>query len=492
MAAQTDNLYALLRLPRDATREEIRAAYHDAARRHHPDANTDPDATEEFIQIQKAFETLSNPSSRKDYDFDNPPKDLPPQLKIKSYLSRKNLMPIPDPQLLFLLLDIQVEGVEKIRTPLNLCILIDRSTSMKGKRMDMVKETSRHLVQQLKPEDFLSVVTFGDRAEIVIPPGRNQDKRKIDAQISLIQPYGGTELFHGLQLAYRQVARNRKSTIINHIILITDGHTYGDEQNCIELAEEASLDGIHISGFGIGSEWNDSFLDKLTSITGGSSMYVANAREIRPFLQEKFGALNQTIAENVRLRMPELDENIRLNYVFRLQPEPTRLEQKRNISIGNIQDGKSLRFVMEFLIEGIQPDAQSLKVLDGSLWMEIPSRNVPTVRRPVAFELAMSKSDELEPPPPEIDQAMASLNFYRMQEQARAELENGNFEAATRRLKNLASQLLGDGEYKLATKILNEASVIENGDLTNDELRKEVKYGTRALMLPPGEGIYEL
>jgi Ca-activated chloride channel family protein len=145
---------------------------------------------------------------------------------------------------------------------------------------------------------------------------------------------------------------------------------------------------------------------------------------------------------------------------------------------------------MEFLIEGISPNTKSLEMFDGSLWMEIPSRQVPTMRNQLSFELGMSNSDEMDTPPPQIDQAMASLNFYRMQEQARTELEGGNFEAATRRLKNLASQLLGDGEYKLATKILNEASFIENGDLTNDELRKEVKYGTRALLLPPGHGLH--
>lgn len=62
------NYYSILGLPFDATQEEIRDAHLDAVRHYHPDINPDPAGQEEFLKIQQAYEVLSNPDSRKNYD----------------------------------------------------------------------------------------------------------------------------------------------------------------------------------------------------------------------------------------------------------------------------------------------------------------------------------------------------------------------------------------------------------------------------------------
>jgi Ca-activated chloride channel family protein len=49
----------------------------------------------------------------------------------------------------------------------------------------------------------------------------------------MIRAGGGTEIFQGLLAAFTEVRRNLTRSMINHIILITDGRTYGDEQSCI-------------------------------------------------------------------------------------------------------------------------------------------------------------------------------------------------------------------------------------------------------------------
>jgi dihydroxyacetone kinase-like predicted kinase len=81
---------------------------------------------------------------------------------------------------------------------------------------------------------------------------------------------------------------------------------------------------------------------------------------------------------------------------------------------------------------------------------------------------------------------MSRLTLYRMQEQARRDMSEGDFDGATRRLKNLATQLLAKGEPQLASMILKEASLVESGTRDLASLDKAVKYGTRALLLPPG------
>jgi Ca-activated chloride channel family protein len=72
-----------------------------------------------------------------------------------------------------------------------------------------------------------------------------------------------------------------------------------------------------------------------------------------------------------------------------------------------------------------------------------------------------------------------------MQEQARKDLADGNVEEATRRLQNLATHLLAHGDRDLARTVLAEADRVSQGRALSEQGEKRIKYGTRALLLPP-------
>ncbi len=88
-----------------------------------------------------------------------------------------------------------------------------------------------------------------------------------------------------------------------------------------------------------------------------------------------------------------------------------------------------------------------------------------------------------DPPPPAILNALSRFTLYRMQERAHQEVDARQFEMATRHLKNLASLLLTQGEKDLAKTALLEADHIERSQAFSQEGGKEIKYGTRALLL---------
>ena len=95
----------------------------------------------------------------------------------------------------------------------------------------------------------------------------------------------------------------------------------------------------------------------------------------------------------------------------------------------------------------------------------------------------VSNSPEVEPPPPQIVQALSRLMLYRMQERARKEIEKGHIETATRHLKVLASNLLTQGERSLAQTILLEVDNLQKKNTLSEEGSKQIKYGTRALFI---------
>ena len=316
------NYYARLRLPIDATTEEIRRAYRESARRFHPDSSTKTGETEIFLEIQEAYEVISDPLKRAAYDSTlSAEAFIPPSLINSVVYSRKSIPNLDESQLLYVLINIKLDEQLEIPSgpPLNLCLILDCSTSMRGPLMDTVKSTAIELYRQLRYQDIFSLVTFSDNAKVLLPAGSQVDRSIVETSIQMLRASGGTEIRKGLEAGYNEIRRHLRSDYINHIIIITDGHTYGDEEACLQLANQAYLEGVGISALGIGSQWNDVFLDKVTTRTGGNASYVTRAKDIQDYLKMKFLSLGKSYANRAVLDY-ETPAGITLKYCTRLEP----------------------------------------------------------------------------------------------------------------------------------------------------------------------------
>ena len=482
--------YALLGIFRDATQEEIKRAYFEAAQRLHPDKNEVPGETEIFLDVQQAYDTLSNSEKRTKYD-----KTLSPEEKTSSpilqrvFYSRESLVRLGETQLIYALLEWKVRknDDEVVSPPLNICLVLDNSTSMKGQNIEMVKAAAIHLIRSLRPQDILSVVTFSDRAEILIPASLQIEPRKMEIKIRMLVPSGGTEILQGLQAGLSEVRRNLSLERVNHIVLLTDGQTYGDEEEALAIADEAESAGVGISGLGVGKDWNDEFLDKLAEKTGSSSRYIAEPQEIRSFLEEKFEQLAKVFAENVTLEL-QTPPKVELSYIFRLQPNAAHLTFEKKIQLGMILRDQPLGLLLEFQIHPDVVLKDEAELLSGTLKFEIPSQSSLSQPMRVRISRKVTEVASLEPPSPTLVHALANLNLYRMQETAQEEAALGKYNEASRRLQHLATHLLSHGERSMAKTVLLEAENLQKEQSFSEEGRKNMKYGTRALLLPAGKG----
>jgi Ca-activated chloride channel homolog len=488
MSHRKQDYYSILGVIRDASQEEIKRAYLDAAQKLHPDRNTAAGETELFLDVQKAYEVLSNPKRRAQYDATLPPElkvDLPYEHSI--LYSRSSLVRMKEPQMVYLILEIQApaELRRSPSPPLNVCIVLDRSTSMKGEKMDVVKATAIQVLRSLRQQDILSVVAFSDRAEVIIPAAYHLDRARLEARIQMIQPSGGTEIYQGLEAGAGEVMRSIDAKRLNHIILLTDGQTYGDEQQCLELASKLGKRGVGISAMGIGMEWNDIFLDVLATRTGGSSAFIAEPQDIKKLLLEKFNSLAQVYAEEVNLVTEPVD-GAHLSYAFRLQPDPGPImADETTLRLGPILQDTSTRVIFEYIIHPTAVKSGLATILEGVLNVSVSSTPLPVPAFRIHLQRPVLDAAEADSPPPEIVQALSRLMLYRMQERARNEIEKGNIEAGTRQLQTLAANLMTQGERSLARTIALEVDRIQKEKGISAEGGKKIKYGTRALFLAP-------
>jgi Ca-activated chloride channel homolog len=494
MPEKRSNFYALLGLLRSATPDEIRRAYLKAAKKLHPDKNQAPGETELFLDVQQAYQILLDPQRRAAYDaaLTDEKEDLPIEfpLNCKLELSRPHIYGGKDRQLVYGLVTISVKPEQKKNAkspPLNICLALDCSTSMQGEKMDRAKSSAIQLINRLGPDDIFSLVRFSDRAEVAVPATRNIDLRRSELQIRALSTGGGTEILHGLTAALEEVRRYNNPQYVNHVILLTDGRTYGDEQQCYKQAQLAAEDGIGITGMGIGSGWNDVFLDHLASLAGANTVFIQKPEDIERFLQEKFSNLSRAFAQSVEL-FGELHDGVVVECAFRLQPETSALSWGKTTSLGPVLYDEPLRVILEFGIDSDRTNLRQLDLFKGQLDASIISSPMPVPSMP--FSVSVSVDDEASSivPPPALLQALSRLNLYRMQEKARNALDAGDYEKATRHLQQLATHLLAQGEKNLAKTILLEAQHIEQQKSFTESGEKQIKYGTRSLLMP-GERI---
>jgi Ca-activated chloride channel family protein len=367
--------------------------------------------------------------------------------------------------------------------PVNLSLVIDRSTSMQGERLNQVKEAVMQLIDSLRPSDTCSVITFSDKAEVILSAqtGLPDQKQLAKAKVSTISAAGGTEILGGLQAGLFELYPYLSPSTVNHLMLLTDGRTYGDEGDCLLLAALAAADGVSLSGLGIGDEWNDQFLDELTSATGGTSEYINSPEQVHQYLQNKVRSLGAAFGERLTLRVL-LDQEVRLTEAFKISPEPGPLEAEETVRLGSLVRDRPLVVLLKFKLPPLPEGARPIARL--ALYGDVPGLGRKDERS--TYDLAISAVANLEPgPPPQvIVDALSKYSQHKLQERAWLQANSGDSAGASRTLSTLGTRLLAAGQPELAKVAITEAKRLEREHVISEESKKRIKYGTRALIPP--------
>lgn len=482
--------YNALGVGAGASAEEIKAAYRRIARRLHPDANPrNPGAAHQFQDITVAYELLLDQARKEQYDKQAAKRMAAdePYFTLQVTPSKRVLTPLPEPQVIYLLAEIfpdprAQETHRKRESRLNLTLVLDHSNSMSGVRMEKVKVAAHQIIDNMSDKDILSVIIFNDRPTTIIKATPVNDKPALKAKISMIIASGGTEIYHGLAAGLEQNRVYLAPKLVNHMIMLTDGHTFGDQEKCLDLAATATKEGISISAMGLGHDWNDKFLDELASKTGGNSVFINSAGAVVRFMNDQVRNLSNTFAERVRLSVAP-DPDIQLELAFKLSPHPQPLMVEEGfIPLGSLQVNRPISVLLQLQLPGAMEEgfrSVARLVASGDI-LQSDYQHFQTLSD---ISMEISNEPSKEDPPPIILDALSKLTLYRLQERAQEALERGDVTEATRLLENLSTRLLERGEEELANQALSEARRVAHTSDLSDKGRKTLKYQTRHLLL---------
>ncbi|MCA9932532.1 MAG: VWA domain-containing protein [Ardenticatenaceae bacterium] len=478
MMTEQPNYYAILGVDKHASLEEIHEAF--ATWRIKLKEAEQLESTQ-YQQIAYAYEVLSDSDRRTLYDSLLQETSAESVLEVHALLSRSKIGVLDTPQVVYLLVNVHPpQQAEDARLPLNLCLVLDRSTSMNGERLERVKTAVEMVLDKLGPEDVISVVSFSDRAEVLLPAGRVHNKVRLLSRVKSMLASGGTEIYQGLKTGVEEMRQVSLSQHINHLILLTDGHTYGDEALCVQLAKETAVQGIGITAFGIGLEWNDKFLDRLVAPSSGQSGYIDDPMQIIEYLEKRIKGLGAVYAQNVQFHL-NFPNAVYMRYGFKMTPYAQPIDkEKEYVKLGDIEGRRPLSFLLELSIDP-QPIQTRIK-LPVHLTAVIPGKKLQKYTFKQDLQLMVLKTPLQEEPPEAVLRAVRMLNMYRMNEKVWEDVEAGNVEMATTRMRHLTTRFLEAGQTQLARQAQMEVDRLANvGDLSL-EGRKTLKFGTRALL----------
>ena len=231
----------------------------------------------------------------------------------------------------------------KTRSPLNLSIVIDRSGSMKGKRLENALDAARTALNRLNDGDTVSVVAYDRRTEVVVPPTTLDAtaRDRIAAKLKKIRARGDTCISCGITAGMRLLSSNRDllarqrriaaasaspgtplsalpDTSVNRILLLSDGEaTAGvrDEFGFRRIAEQCRQMDVSVTTIGVDIDYNERIMAAVARDSNGRHFFVADAAGLPTVFDQEMASLDRTVATNTELTV-DLAPGIFVDHVF--------------------------------------------------------------------------------------------------------------------------------------------------------------------------------
>ena len=236
------------------------------------------------------------------------------------------------------------------RAPINVCLVIDRSGSMDGEPIEYVKRACEYVVDMLEPNDILSIVTFEEQIDVLMPARRVVNKALVKEHIRRIEVGNTTNLYDGLMAGCMQIAAVQAQTpgYVSRVLLLTDGEpTAGlkDFNSIVQQVAQQKSNGITISALGFGSEYNEELMAGIARRSGGNYYYIQRPDLLPEVFRRELETLMTIVAKNVRVRL-QLSRWIQLRQVHGYQPEFNG--RTIEISLPDIERGTVRTVLAEF------------------------------------------------------------------------------------------------------------------------------------------------
>jgi Ca-activated chloride channel family protein len=241
------------------------------------------------------------------------------------------------------------------RAPVNLALVIDKSGSMSGDRIERAREAALEAVRRLGPDDLVSLVAFDNGVRTLIPARRVGDGAAVSEAIETITANGGTNLYGGVVAGAEALRRHIEDGYTHRVILLSDGQANVGPQTpeaLGSLGAQLVREGISVSTIGLGLDFNEDLMTRLARRSDGNTYFVENSRDLGRIFGEELGDVLSIVARRVVIEVT-FPEGVR---PVRLVGREGRIENRRAFIELNQLYGSQEKFALvEVEIDAAKP-----------------------------------------------------------------------------------------------------------------------------------------
>jgi Ca-activated chloride channel family protein len=197
---------------------------------------------------------------------------------------------------------------EKPRVPVNAVLIIDRSGSMQGEKIERAKDAARELLGKLTGDDRFSLVEFGSEAGVLVPSmaANNGAREQALSLVAQLYAHGGTNMSAALELAAAELRKGQAEGRVDKVFLASDGQAnegISTRPGLLSLAKSAFGPRTTVSTFGVGEDYDEDLMTAFAAQAGGLTHFIRRGDELIPAFRAELSRAGNVIARNVRLEV---------------------------------------------------------------------------------------------------------------------------------------------------------------------------------------------
>jgi Ca-activated chloride channel family protein len=376
-------------------------------------------------------------------------------------------------------------GAAQIQMPLNLSLVLDKSGSMQGRKIQNLREAAKLVVERLGSQDTISIIAFSDRKYLIAESQPVSNKEELKSKIDRIRDGGGTAISGGMAQGLVELEKAAGADRISRMLLLTDGQTFGDEKQCRKLAQKAGAEGIVVNALGLGDDWNEDLLDDIAEGSGGVADFIDSPDTIVAFFERAVQSMQDTVVQNGQMVL-RLANDITPRQVWQVLPMISNLgyrplsDRDVQVTLGELEKGQPRSLLVELLV-GPRP-AGRYRIAQAEIDYDVPGLKLVGEKVKADILLDFTADATLARQyDAEVMNIVEKVTAFKLQTRALEEAKLGNVAGASQKLRAAATRLLEMGEEDLAQSALEEAENLEKSGQMSSRGTKKLRYETRKL-----------
>jgi Ca-activated chloride channel homolog len=188
------------------------------------------------------------------------------------------------------------------RAQVNVALVIDKSGSMQGAKIQKAKEAALMAVDRLRSDDIVSVIAYDSTVTVLVPATKVSDRATIRRGINSLRAGGSTALFAGVSRGANEVRKFLEKNQVNRVLLLSDGlaNVGPDSPGALgELGASLGKEGMTVTTVGLGNNYNEDLMTQLAGRSDGNHAFAEGTTDLARIFNHEFGDILSVVAQEV-------------------------------------------------------------------------------------------------------------------------------------------------------------------------------------------------